>query len=117
MTNLEFYKDEINCFIKEKSFGSVSCAIKYGFEEFAIKYIENYKNRPCEFVDWLLSEHKEPIKLKQWEKDLLVCCLDTDLKFDYYKHFRDMKKKGYYRGITDTSMTINKILENCEVEE
>ena len=117
MTNLEFYKDEINCFIKEKSFGSVSCAIKYGFEEFAIKYIENYKNRPCEFVDWLLSEHKEPIKLKKWEYDL-IRSNDRPHEcncFESFNTYRNMRKLGHFKGITDTSMTLKEILDNCEV--
>ena len=116
MTNLEFYKDEINCFIKEKSFGSVSCAIKYGFEEFAIKYIENYKNRPCEFVDWLLSEHKEPIKLKKWEYDLLKCYQETKDNEEFGDHYtlKEMQYKGHFQDV-DYNLTIEEILDNCEV--
>ena len=115
MTNLEYYKDEINGFIKEKSLGSVSCAIKYGFEEFAIKYIENYKNRPCEFVDWLLSEHKEPIKLKQWEKDLLEEIGYIDERFEDSLLLTGMRKRGHFKNAKDISMKIIEILDNCEV--
>ena len=118
MTNLEYYKDEINGFIKEKSFGSVSCAIKYGFEEFAIKYIENYKNRPCEFVDWLLSEHKEPIKLKKWEYDMIrTNDMSHNNEFWFFGTYRHMKNAGYFKGVYNVNMTLKEILENCEIED
>lgn len=59
-----------------------------------------------ECIKVMLADYQEPIKLKQWEKDLLACCVDTNCRFEYYKHFKDMKEKGYYRGITDTSMRV-----------
>lgn len=71
-------------------------------------------------IDFLLAEHKEPIKLKQWEYDLIEICykcnayLETDTLKSYI-FFESLKEKGYFKGITDTSMTIKEILENCEV--
>ena len=71
-------------------------------------------------VQTLLKEYKEPIKLKQWEYDLLKAKLEYyygDQHFNWYTDVRNMKEKGYFKGITDTSMTLREILDNCEVIE
>lgn len=64
-------------------------------------------------IDYILAEHKEPIKLKQWEYDLM-CGLGRS-KFCNWYYLCYMKEKGYFKGITDTSMKIEDILKNCEV--
>lgn len=115
MTNLEYYQDEIKHLIKEKSFSTVSCAIKYGFEKFSIIHIDKYANTPCDFVDWLLSEHKEPIKLKQWEKDLLECYVNFNIIYLNSDFIKELQSKGYFKGITDPSMRLKYILDNCEI--
>lgn len=62
------------------------------------------------------GQFKESIKLKQWEYDLLVA---NDMphnpmikSFGIYLH---MIGKGYFKGITDTSITIKEVLDNCEI--
>lgn len=115
MTNLEFYKDEIKEKIKNgESFVCAICQAKN-------------KNCPqcsaddgddvlCNVVDWLLEEHKETIKLKQWEKDLLEKFNKSQF-FDYESPLFKMKDDGYFKGVTDTSMALKEILDNCEVSE
>lgn len=133
MTNLEFYKDfiverfnefkqmskedrnihELNIF--HSKIGSAICSAYmkdkeiYGFGSISCK----------EIIDWLLEEHKEPIKLKQWEKDLLMVFYNfTDsvkLTLDNAIIISPMLRAGYFQGVPDTSMTIKEILDNCEV--
>lgn len=115
MTNLEFYKDEIKKKIKN---GENFCC--------AICQTKN-KNCPqcsaddgddilCNVVDWLSEEYKEPIKLKQWEYDLMWG-LEEGSKFHDWGSLCYMKRKGYFKGVKDTSMSIQYILNNCEVIE
>lgn len=69
-------------------------------------------------LDYLSQEHKEPIKLKQWEYDLIDiycnCHNWCNMKLKDTT-FIIMKDKGYFKGVTDTSMTIREILNNCEI--
>ena len=67
-------------------------------------------------IDYLLQEHKEPIKLKQWEYDLMWG-LEEGSKFHDWGSLCYMKRKGYFKGVKDTSMSIQYILKNCEVIE
>lgn len=76
-----------------------------------------YFNKCENILDFLLEEHKEPIKLKQWEYDLIrtndrphECNV-----FESFNTYRNMKAIGYFKGITNTSMTLKEILENCEI--
>lgn len=70
------------------------------------------------YNNWILQEHKEPIKLKQWEYDLI----ETNdmphnrpfITFATYKHMLD---KGHFKGVYDTNMSLYQILNNCEVIE
>ena len=80
---------------------------------------DDFKKYSEKGFDWLLSEHKEPIKLKKWEYDLIrsndrphECNV-----FESFNTYRNMKAIGYFEGITDTSMTLKEILDNCEVIE
>lgn len=69
-------------------------------------------------IEWLLEEHKESIKLKQWEKDLISLFdkgYSKDYSFSSFLYLNGLKEKGYFKGITDTSMKIEDILKNCEV--
>ena len=65
MIKLEFYRDKIKDFLDE----NLSYAYRLE-QEFEIKmnYGDNYIDK---FINWLLEEYREPIKLKQWEYDLL----------------------------------------------
>ena len=115
MTNLEYYKDEIEERFKQlfKSFtdtSSLACALDE-------TYLKHRKQKYGSMFTWYFEEHKEPIKLKQWEKDLLEISDYQETRFDFYTDLRNMKKIGYFEGITDTKMGIKEILDNCEVIE
>ena len=82
----------------------------------------------CEFneniqlcLEILLAEHKDKKKLKKWEYDLLnshIESLETTDVFIFkdYPVLQIMKKIGYFTGVNDEDMTLEEILENCEVE-
>lgn len=67
-------------------------------------------------INFLLQEHKEPIKLKQWEYDLIEH-YSVVKRFDVVDMLIVMRSKGHFKGVTDTSMSIQYILNNCEVIE
>ena len=113
MTNLEYYKDEIKEeFLKHHYLGDVvyRVASNNGYKV--------YRNSEDDInlIDWLLEEHKEPIKLKQWEYDLIRTNDSShNTSFRTFNTYINMKSIGYFDGITNTSMTLKEILENCEV--
>lgn len=118
MTNLEFYRDEIiDKYVnrnERKDFDCILCEVRN----------KTYDCRkPCyqcleESFDWLLEEHKEPIKLKQWEYDLLfIYSYDSTAKFEDSSVLSKMKENGHFKSITDTSMALEEIVNNCEVVE
>ena len=115
MTNLEYYKDEIKEeFLKHHYLGDVvyRVASNNGYKV--------YRNSEDDInlIDWLLEEHKEPIKLKQWEYDLIRTNDSShNTSFRTFNTYINMKSIGYFDGITNTSMTLKEILENCEVIE
>lgn len=134
MTNLEFYKDfivekfneikqmskldrnihELNVF--HSKIGHAIC-IAYMKD----KKIDGFGSLSCEeAIDWLLEEHKEPIKLKHWEKDLIEAYqeqLGVDHAFCSNYILEELKERGHFKGVMDTSMNTQIILENCEVIE
>ena len=80
---------------------------------------DDFKKYSEKGFDWLLEEHKEPIKLKKWEYDL-IRTNDRPHEcnaFESFNTYRNMKAMGYFEGITDTYMTLKEILDNCEVVE
>lgn len=95
------------------------------------KYGTNCTNKSChecEFnkdvnlcVQTLLEEHKEPIKIKltKFEFDLLKAGIKTygNGLFSWHKDLCNVKEKGYFKDITDTSKSLAYILDNCEVVE
>lgn len=116
MTNLEFYKDEIVEIKKREENRILECLLR----EMQTKSYDCEVCAQClkESLDWLLEEHKEPIKLKKWEYDLLFFYSCNSLaKFKDSSILSKMKEKGHFKGITDTSMTLQDILDNCEVVE
>ena len=69
----------------------------------------------------LEEERDKKIRLKQWEYDLMYG-LDLmyeleDSRFYNWDYLCYMKRKGYFKGVKDTSMSIQYILNNCEVVE
>lgn len=114
MTNLEW--------LQKAGMITINCAFNKECEEIGLNIVINLRNKDYESFDekgfgWLLEEHKEPIKLKQWEKDLLDCTFNKSLDFKDYRDLLEMKHRGYFKGISDTDMKLGEILENCEVIE
>ena len=119
MTNLERYKDELKECIKNnaREIATVYMNVGNGFSDFSKKYINCYPGDSVAFVDWLLEEHKEPIKLTQFEYDLLMSYINKGYSFKNHSELKEMRNKGYFEGVTDTYMTLKEILDNCEVIE
>lgn len=68
----------------------------------------------------LAKEYKEPIELTQFEYDLLDTFKsggNCDDKFNMYMCNEMKNKRGYFKGVKDTSMTIREILNNCVVKK
>lgn len=121
MTNLEYYKDElrkaiVSCKIAHivnygKYCGTKSC-LSCEFNDIDIKCIEKY-------IEFLLAEHKEPIKLKQWEFELIGYIYRTSsvkkMFLVHYSELNYLRGVGYFKGITNEYMTLKEILDNCEV--
>lgn len=76
---------------------------------------DDFKKYSEKGFDWLLEEHKEPIKLTKFEYDLLMSYTNKGYYFKNYSELKEMRYKGYFKGITDTSMKMGDILKNCEV--
>ena len=118
MTNLEYYKDEFVCMLKKSKLTLCSCfealnnhddcdTCPYNVENCAEEGLCNYRK----FIDWLLEEHKEPIKLKKWEYDLLTL-IDKERTFFSISKLRKLREKGHFKGVTDTLMDMEEILED-----
>lgn len=125
MTNLEYLKKNFNKFklYDEDLFCELAFICKTGERCEEFKYERCSEGcGGCQFrnirnaIDYLLQEHKEPIKLKQWEYDTIKYHGKLS-KFNDIHFLMAMKNKGYFKGITDTSMIIEDILKNCEVIE
>ena len=80
---------------------------------------DDFKKYSEKGFGWLLEEHEEPIKLTKFEYDLLRTNDRSHEcnSFQWFNTYRNMKAIGYFKGITNTSMTLKEILENCEVIE
>jgi len=110
MTNLEYYKDEIKvAFVHDEYLCDPirRVASRYGYDTKG--FVSEGK-----VIDWLLEEHKEKFKLKQWEYDLLEFCGD-ETRFESWRTLMCLKEKGHFKGIENTGMRISYILKNCEV--
>lgn len=108
--------------LKEIGMVTIKCVYNEDCEEIGLNIViklrkKDYENFDKKGFDWLFQEYKEPIKLKQWEYDLIDTCykcnayLETDT-LNNYNFFESLKEKGHFKGIEDTSMTIKYILEN-----
>ena len=116
MTNLEANKDEIKKLIKKgERFGCAICKAKNKYCKQCCG--DDGDDILCNVVDWLLEEYKEPIKLTKFEYDLLMSYINKGYYFKNYSELKEMRSKGYFKGITDASMKIGYILKNCEVIE
>ena len=112
MTNLEFYKDEIKVAFVHDEYLCDSIrrvASRYGYDTKG--FVSEGK-----VIDWLLEEHKEPIKLTKFEYDLLKCYQETkdDGEFEDHYILKEMQYKGHFQDV-DYNLTLKEILDNCEV--
>lgn len=120
MTNLEEYatwlKDRISFYRAEHSMPySFKLAIGELYQMVREKKGSDFE--PENFVDWLSEEYKKPIKLKQWEKDLIEAYqerLGVDHAFYSNYILEELKERGHFQGVTDTSLTIGEILRRRE---
>lgn len=115
MTNLEWLKENLTkeenskvqmCVVVNKKFYKYTCDGKNCYD--------CPLNKVGDLIDLLLKEHKEPIKLERWEYDTIKYHGKLS-KFNDICFLMAMRNKGYFKGITDTSMKIEDILKNCEV--
>lgn len=117
MTNLEWLKNKAEEF-NVSNFSGI-CTSIYKLKNKG-KGCDGIKCNCCEFndiekcIDYILEEHKESIKLKRWEYDLLK---EFKKNWNYAERqvFWNLNKKGYFKGVIDTSMPIQYILNNCEI--
>lgn len=127
MTNLERYKDEFaymlndvayqppvcNYFEKIWTYSDCSCCPFYTKDEAVCDYQK--------FVDWLLEEHKEKIKLTEFEHDVLKAFtkLPSYVEGDKIENFSTLQElcSGGWFGSIYENLSIKEILENCEVED
>lgn len=122
MTNLEYLKKNFNKFnlYDDDLFCELAFISKTGKRCVECKgtccsecQFRNIRNA----IDYLLQEHKEPIKLTKFEYDLLMSYINKGYYFKNYSELKEMRNKGYFKGVIDTSMMIKDILNNCEVIE
>lgn len=120
MTNLEYYADELKKYIHDYSEGGGGYYkfddVSGGVRTFIQRHPEIWEGdiNAEEAIDWFLAEHKELIKLKQWERDLMRL-YPYSQTFNDCSALRGMKNRGYFKGVEDESMTVIEILESCEV--
>lgn len=118
MTNLEWF-NEIGMIAENKVWTKTSdLKGQFGINLVIALRDDDFKKYSEKGFGWLLEEHKEPIKLKKWEYDLIRTndCSHENL-FYTFATYRNMKRVGHFSGIKDTSMTLEEILNNCEVIE
>ena len=77
---------------------------------------DDFKKYSEKGFDWLLEKHKEPIKLTKFEYDLLKVYQKFNDDGEFSDHFIliEMQYKGHFQNV-DYNLTIEEILENCEV--
>lgn len=114
MTNLEW--------LQKAGMITIDCAFNKECEEIGLNIVIKLRNKDYESFDekgfgWLLQEHKEPIKLKRWEKDLIEAYqerLGVDHAFYSNYILEELKERGHFKGVMDTSLTIGEILRRRE---
>ena len=65
--------------------------------------------------EYLLEECKENIELTQFEYDLLKANPCDDMPFLTFLMYTKLKEKGYFKGISDTTMTLENIIKDAKV--
>lgn len=70
-----------------------------------------------QFFAWLNQEYKEPIKLTQFEYDMLLItkeCHSSLGELEKNLYYTNLQDKGYFKDV-NLNMTAEEVLENCEV--
>lgn len=123
MTNLEYYKDEIYK-TQRDLFENKDIRVPYGVGIAICDVYEKHKGVHAFMpmvLDWLLAEHKEKIKLTEFEHDVLEAFTKfpyyvEDDRIDDFSALQELWSGGWFRNI-DENLSIKEILENCEVVE
>ena len=114
MKNIEKYCDELlnlkgntNCYFTEQIMKE-ECGGKKSCDE-------------CRkaLIKWLNEEYKEPIKLTQFEYDMLLITKEYNRTLGKLRnniYFEKLQEKGYFKNV-DLNMTAEEVLERCEVIE
>ncbi|MGO5353822.1 hypothetical protein ACTQX5_10095 [Faecalicoccus sp. LCP19S3_E3] len=81
---------------------------------------DDFKKYSEKGFGWLLEEHKEPIKLTQFEHDVLKAFTKLHIYVDGdgiedFRTLQELNRDGWFNGIGNLS--IKEILDNCEVVE
>lgn len=115
-TNFERLLNHLWSFIVEHDSDSVSI-----FKlEFAM--LEDFGEIPNhsmnDFILWLKRPYQKPkVKLTKLEYDLIEYCHESDdeCNFNNWIYLNAMKEKGHFKGISNDGMTLEEILNNCEI--
>lgn len=71
-----------------------------------------------DFILWLKRPYQKPkVKLTKLEYDLIEYCHESDdeCNFNNWIYLNAMKEKGHFKGISNDGMTLEEILNNCEI--
>ena len=114
MRNIDFYIDNIANLLTE-----LECIRDCECESCEDKYVcSKVISEKKETKKWLLEEHNEKIKLKQWEYDLLkireVDYGGMNRPLDENRYIVKLKEKGYFENV-DLNLKTEEVLENCEI--
>lgn len=114
MKNYEFHKNKLSA-------GEAICISAFICRHG--KSCDELECKKCEFDEnldlslrILLAEHIDPIKLKSWEYDLIrTNDMSRSRTFGSFNTYMNMKRIGHFAGIKNTSITLEDIVNNCEV--
>lgn len=125
-TNLEWLKENLTD--KEKESRGNIC--NYALNKLKRNYCRGKSCSLCPFnkignlIDFLLEEYeepekKDPIKLTNIEHDILKLWTTKfpfgSEKFNDLRLTSILKRKGYFKDVKEENLTLDEILENCEV--
>lgn len=112
MKNIEYYAEDI---LKIKDiFDSLKFLSKHNIYKVDPDGVPDVGDAIIAFTKWAIKE-KPKNALLQWEFDLLIFDKSVRVPFCKIGLFMYMKESGHFKGIEDTSQTLDEILNNYEV--
>lgn len=120
MTNLEWF-NEIGMIAENEVWAKASdLKAQIGVNLVIALRDDDFKKYSEKGFGWLLEEHKEPIKLTQFEHDVLKAFTKLHIYVDGdgiedFRTLQELNRDGWFDGIGNLS--IKEILDNCEVVE